>query len=165
MAGKIWKILGAEPRSRAQTVLSRCQKVETVDCWRSDDHNVRLGVFLQSHMSDSDPGGPDSAKVCIAYESYHPAPMLFTRRLHVSGGSLADYDPEEVLELAAGRNRGRNYRSGILPQWVRVERQPEGVATIDAHVAVVENSPALGGAPFALSVTFPEEKPLTCSCC
>jgi hypothetical protein len=165
MGGKVWKLLGGEPQTRSQTVLSRCKK-GTVDCWRSNDHHIRVAVFLQSHSDGSGAQPPGYAKVCIAYESYHPAPMKFTRTLAVAGGLLGKYDSAEELQLPAGRNRGRNYRSEILPQWVPVQRQLAGVAKIDALIDVVNTPPALsGGSPFELSVTFPDQDPVACSCC
>jgi hypothetical protein len=164
MAGRIWKALHAEPQTPAQRVLSRCRQ-DTVDCWRSDNYNVKLALFLQSHGSDGNPAPAGAGKVCIAYESYHPAPLQFTRELRIAGGSLAEHDPDEVLELAAGRNRGRNYRSAVLPQWVAVKRDAGGVAKIDADIGVVGGSPALDAEPFSLSVTFPEKDPMQCSCC
>jgi len=161
MAGRIWKLIHAEPQTPAQRVLSRCRN-DTVDCWRSDDHNVRLAVFLQSHGSQDKPIPAGTARVAIAYESYHPAPIQFTREMRIAGGSLGHYNPGEILELAAGRNRGRNYRSAILPQWVAVHRQATGVAKIDANLSIVKGPQAQ---PFPLSVTFPEKDPLPCSCC
>jgi hypothetical protein len=164
MPGRIWKILHAEPEEPAARVLSRCSR-DTVDCWHSDNHHVKLALFLQTHGPGEAPAPPGEAKVCIAYESYHPAPLRFTRELRATGGTLDPHNPGEVLELAAGRNRGRNYRSAILPQWVAVQRQPEGVAKIDAHIEVLNGSPALDAEPFPLSVTFPEKDPVPCSCC
>jgi hypothetical protein len=163
MPGRIWKVVGVEPSTRAQKVLSRCDS-STVDCWRSANRYLRLAAFLRFHGEHGDPDAAGHAKLCIAYESYHPAPMRFTRRLRVVGGALGSYDPDEVLEIPAGRNQGRTSRSEVLPQWVGVQRQREGGAQIAADVDVVANSPAFDDEPFALSITFPEGVP-PCSCC
>jgi hypothetical protein len=161
---KIWKLLGAEPKTQAQRVLGSCKK-DTVDCWRSDDYEIRLAVFLQTHRHGSAAPQERYAKVCIAYESHHPRPIELRRRLRVAGGTLGEYDAEEVIELPSGRNRGRSYRSALLPQWVGVERQPEGVAKIDAHLRLMGNTPTANPESFGLSVTFGEQEPLPCPCC
>jgi hypothetical protein len=161
---RIWKLLRAEPKTQAQRVLDRCKK-DTVDCWRSDDYDVRLAVFLQSHPRGSETARKGHAKVCIAYESHHPRPIQLRRRLKVAGGTLGTYDPEEVIELPSGRNRGRSYRSALLPQWVAVERQPGGVAQIDAKMQLLQTTASVDPKMFGLSVTFGEEEPLPCPCC
>jgi hypothetical protein len=161
---RIWKLLRAEPKTQAQRVLDRCKK-DTVDCWRSDDYDVRLAVFLQSHPRGNEPPRERRAKVCIAYESHHPKPIHLRRRLEVAGGTLGHYDPEEVIELPSGRNRGRSYRSALLPQWVAVERQPDGVAQINAQMQLLHATASVDPEPIGLSVTFSEEEPLPCPCC
>jgi hypothetical protein len=161
---RIWKLLRAEPKTQAQRVLDRCKR-NTVDCWRSDDYDVRLAMFLQSHPRGDEETSGHQAKVCIAYESHHPKPIQLRRHLKIAGGTLDAYDPEEVIELPSGRNRGRSYRSALLAQWVAVERQPEGVAQINADIHLFHTTASADPVSFGLSVTFSEEEPPPCPCC
>jgi hypothetical protein len=162
----IWrKLTGEEPQNSAERVLSRCKQRDSVDCWSSPSGALQMAVFLEQHSDEhGDPVGK-RAKVRVAYRTFHPRPVLFTRSVECIGGTVDDYDPAMQLEMMAGRNGARRYRTGIVPNVVNVERGANG-AQIDTQIMFAQTNLQLdGNGETCLSVVFPNGEAPECSCC
>lgn len=160
--GKIWRRKPVAD-SPAERVLERCEW-DSVNCWHSPGRETHIAVFLQRHP-DQEKGGEESVKVKIAYKTFHPASVPFKRRYECFGGSLEEHDDSEGFQLMAGGQSGKQMRSALVPDGVRVERGPNG-AEVNAEITFGETDLPLGKSnPVKFSVAYSEGEELVCSCC
>lgn len=153
------------PQTPAERVLSRCKKMESVDCWSSPSGALQVAVFLEQHADEHGDAVGGRAKVRVAYRTFHPQPVAFTRSVGCVGGTVGSHDPGTQLEMMAGRNGARRYRTGIVPDVVDVERGSNGTQ-VDAQITFAPTMLQLAGEGNAhFSVVFPDGEAPECSCC
>jgi hypothetical protein len=152
----IWKKALPPPIEPGGRVLRHCN-YKSVHCVTSPDDRVKLAVFLEQHP----PNAVGHARVRIAYRTYHPEPIELTRVFVCTGGTLENYDPEQVLELLAGRTQGRAYLESVVPDAVDVVRGASG-----AHVSadVQAGDASMEALAKHLGVEF-DAGAVTCPCC
>jgi hypothetical protein len=161
---KIWrKISGDEPQSPADRVFTRC-KWENVECWVSPAGALEVAVFLEKHVVDG-ATSEAQANVRVAYRSFHPKPVRFTRDVSCSGGTVDEHDKTVKLTMLPGRNEGKRYRTGIVPDAVGVTRGASG-AQVNAHIVFARSrtQPDVKGEE-TFSVVFPDDGTSKCPCC
>jgi hypothetical protein len=123
-----------------------------------------MAVFLEQHAEEHGSHGDKQAKVRVAYRTFHPQPVQYTRSVECVGGTVGDHDPVKKLAMMAGRSGARRYRTGIVPDAVSVE----GLSgtQVNAKIAFARTRLQLDGEGEAqFSVVFPEDEDLECSCC
>jgi hypothetical protein len=136
-----------------------------VACWMDPATGVEMAFFLQQHGDPETGEIPlDRADVRIAYRTFHPTPIEFTRSVRARGGSLEDYDPGQVLELPSGRTEGKPYRDSVLPEAVSLKRNGDG-ALVDAHVDFVATIHIGEMRDPAFTVEFRSDDKPSCPCC
>jgi len=162
--GKISRaLLGDEPKSSAERVIERCGKRPEVDCWTSPAGALVMAVYLERHGADSSPPEEKNATLRIAYTSFHPEAIRFTRSYECEGGHVEAHDTTKVFKIGAGRTEGRRWRTTRVPSFVKVERDADQ-CQIEAEIAFVSGGlqPVPGGTA-QFSVQFEGEP--DCSCC
>jgi hypothetical protein len=166
---KIWKkVTGARPQEPAEVVLAACRGSSNhgLHCRSVGGGAVELAVFLQNPKDHPEEGDipADSARVKIAYRSYHPKPFRFTRRYECKGGTIDAHDHEEEFEVAAGKTEGWPFRTEVVPDGVKVERGSGG-AQVLAEVDFVGGRRLDRDGPVHFTVSFPAGRELECACC
>jgi hypothetical protein len=161
--GKISRVvLGDELKRPAERVLQRCGKRPEIDCWTSPAGALVLAVYLERHHTDDESLDEKAARVRIAYTSFHPEAIEFTRSYASEGGTMEAHDTKKVFKIAAGRTEGR-VMTARIPGFVGVKREADE-CQIEAEIAFasggLQPTPA-GSVPF--SVLF--EGTPDCSCC
>lgn len=121
-----------------------------------------MAVYLERHSIDGKPPEDKTAKLRIAYTSFHPEAIKFNRSYECEGGTVESHDTTKIFRVAAGRTVGRRWRTARVPGHVGVERDADE-SQVEAEIAFVDGlQPTPGGiAPF--SVLF--EGTPDCSCC
>ena len=159
--GKIMRaVLGEEPKKPAERVLERCGRSAAIDCWTSPAGALAMAVYLERHGAELAEG---AARIRIAYTSFHPEPITFTRGYECEGGRLEDHDRSKEWKIPAGRTEGRRWRTARVPGGVAVEREAEETQ-IEAEIAFVgEGLQPIPGGVAGFSVLF--EGDPDCSCC
>jgi hypothetical protein len=162
--GKILRaVFGEEPKGPAERVLERCGRRPTIDCWTSPAGALVMAVYLEQHGTDGKSPDDKTAKLRIAYTSFHPEAISFTRSYECEGGSVERHDTTKVFKIAAGRTEGRRWRTARVPSLIEVERDADE-SQIEAEIAFISGSlqPTPGGIT-QFSVLF--EGAADCSCC
>jgi hypothetical protein len=162
--GKISRaMLGDEQPSPAERVLKRCGKRPGIDCWTSPAGALVMAVYLERHSTDGHPLDDKTAKLRIAYTSFHPEAIKFTRSYDCEGGSIENHDSTKVFKIAAGQSEGRRWRTARVPSVVEVERDADD-SQIEAEISFVSGGlqPTPGGIA-QFSIQF--EGAPDCSCC
>lgn len=167
--GRIWKkVSGEEPKEPADRVLENCGVGPGIRCWSSWAGALELAIYLQRHAEDdTEDGRPtkdENAKIRIAYRSFHPEPVRFTRKYEINGGSLASHDALKLFNAAPGRTIGQRSMTARIPDAVSVRRGPNG-SQIEAEIVFVDGGLQPSGETHAqLSLLFPDGE-LKCFCC
>jgi hypothetical protein len=159
------KFFGHEPMRAAERVLSSCKEETGLHCWISPKGALEIAVFLERHPELPSSGGSDDGKVRIAYRSWRPEEIEFTRRVDCENGVLESHDPQQPFKMLSGRVVAHSHRSDIVPGAVGVTRKPGGTK-IEAVLTFDPSGPKMsdtGTAEFSFS--FPEGKSVACPCC
>ena len=159
------KVFGHEPKRPAELVLSRCRQETGLHCWTSTKGALEIAVFLQRHPDQASTVTDDEANVRIAYRSWHPEEIKFTRKMDCENGTLESHDPKQPFKMLTGRVVAHSHRSEIVPDGVRVTRGPGG-AKIEAVLTFDPSGPKVsetGTAEFSFS--FPAGESVACLCC
>lgn len=162
--GKITRaVLGEEQKTSAERVLERCGKRSGIDCWTSPAGALVMAVYLERHSTDETPLDDKTATLRIAYTSFHPESIEFTRRYECEGGSVENHDTNKVFKIAAGRSEGRRWRTARVPSVIQVKRDADE-SQIEAEISFAKGGlqPTPGGIA-KFSVLF--EGAPDCSCC